>query len=125
MVPSFVRDMSSLEDLYLDNNKITDLRLNGFSGASNIKTMELDRNKITRLRYGVFTGLKRLAKLILTENLISSIQVGTFDELTGLKVLYVAKRIQAIAFVLGNLPSFLIVLKEWVENEFALFLCLR
>jgi len=106
VVPSFVRDMSSLEGLYLDNNKITDLRLSGFCGASNIKTMELDRNKITRLRYGVFTGLKRLAKLILTENLISSIQVGTFDELTGLKVLNLYKNSLAEVFKLTfNLPT--------------------
>lgn len=86
-VPSFIKSMSSLEDLYLDNNKITDLRLNGFSGASRVKTMELDYNQLTRLRFGVFNGLNNLEKLILSNNMISTIDVGTFDALVDLKVL--------------------------------------
>jgi len=105
-VPTFIKSMSSLEDLYLDSNKITDLRVNGFSGAKRVTTMELDRNQLTRLRFGVFNGLNSLKKLILSNNMISTIDVGTFDSLGDLTVLSLNHNSLAQVFKLTyDLPS--------------------
>jgi hypothetical protein len=86
-VPSFVKNMKTLEDLYLDHNSISSLRLNGFSGATNLKTLELDGNTLTILRNGVFNGMRKLKTLKLENNFISMIEVGTFDSLAVITVL--------------------------------------
>ncbi|XP_075057696.1 transforming growth factor beta activator LRRC33 isoform X2 [Mixophyes fleayi] len=74
MVTILLRNLTSLEYLYLDYNVI--MRLDGsvFEGLTNLKELSLQRNYIYEIEGGTFEGLVNLKTMNLAFNLLSCIE---------------------------------------------------
>jgi Leucine-rich repeat (LRR) protein len=72
----------------LQNNALTALPANTFSGLLNLEALLLRSNQIATMEPGWDTGLDSLAFLLLEDNLLSSLPPGLFAK--NLVALYVA-----------------------------------
>ncbi|XP_077356520.1 adhesion G protein-coupled receptor A3 isoform X2 [Festucalex cinctus] len=79
--------LSALEKLDLRNNLISRIEPGAFLGLSALKRLELSNNSIGCLNVDIFRGLASLVRLNLSGNLFSSLAQGTFDSLVSLKSL--------------------------------------
>ncbi|OCT81122.1 transforming growth factor beta activator LRRC33 [Xenopus laevis] len=73
MVPVLLQDMTSLENLLLDNNIIMRLEQTAFEGLVHLKELSLRWNYIYEIEGGTFEGLVKLKKLDLAYNLLPCI----------------------------------------------------
>ena len=80
--------MANLQELWLDNNRITSIESGDFDGLTNLQKLWLEDNQITSLESGAFDGLANLERLDLGDNQITGIERGAFDGLNNLQWLY-------------------------------------
>ena len=71
-----------LEDLWLDNNQITEIIYPTLEGMMNLKKLSLSNNQITSLGKGAFQDLSNMLQLLLNDNSISKLSVDAFQSLT-------------------------------------------
>ena len=79
--------LTSLMELYLDNNKLPELPDDVFAGLTSLEVLYLNNNDLTTLPGGVFEPLTSLEVLYLNNNDLTTLPGGVFDQLTMLKVL--------------------------------------
>ena len=83
--------LSSLEELYLNDNKITSMHTDTFKNLSNLKVLDLSNNHLDLNNLSnVFQGLVKLENLNLNNNGITIIKNGPFKDLHELKNLYLS-----------------------------------
>ena len=73
--------------VYLDKNRISDIRSAAFSHLSRCKELSLNNNKLTLIRKGMFQGLESLEELYLQFNDITRIEDAAFSMLRNLTYL--------------------------------------
>lgn len=88
--------LTGLEELLLDNNRITSVEPGDFEGLSNLEVMNLGGNRITSVESGDFEGLTNLLTLSLNNNRVTSIESGDFDGLDRLRSLVVGNQITSV-----------------------------
>ncbi|DAA27030.1 leucine-rich repeat-containing protein 19 [Bos indicus] len=76
-----------LSELYLVENKVTNLFNNSFSNLSNLEILNICRNSIHTIQQSAFTGLHKLKKLYLCQNKIVQLNPKTFLPLKNLILL--------------------------------------
>ena len=79
--------LTSLMELYLDNNKLPELPDDVFAGLTSLEVLYLNNNDLTELPGGVFEPLTSLEDLTLNNNDLTTLPGGVFDQLPMLKVL--------------------------------------
>jgi hypothetical protein len=72
---------TTLEKLWLKDNRISELQNCSFKGANNLTEILLARNKIENIDSGAFQDLHKLKKLDLRENLIKTLRDKLFSSL--------------------------------------------
>jgi len=77
-VPRSVCRLTTLTELHLDYNQLTQLPDNCLSNLTALTSFSASRNNIAELQDGVFDGLHNLQTLILNRNRISSIGLRVF-----------------------------------------------
>ena len=88
LITRSVCQLTALDELNLDDNRLTRLPDNCFTNLAALTSLTVSRNYITELQDGVFDGLHRLKRLELTENQISSIGSGVFNSYVMLNSLF-------------------------------------
>ena len=83
-----VNELTNLQRLDLDHNRVTSLESGDFDGLTNLQTLRLDRNQITSIESRDFDGMANLRTLWLLNNQITSIESGAFEGLTNLETLF-------------------------------------
>jgi len=86
-IPRYVCRLTSLIDLHLDYNQLTQLPDNCLSNLSNLVRFSAHDNAIKTLQNGVFDGLTKLQYLDLNKNRISSIGLSVFATSSNLSSL--------------------------------------
>ena len=86
ILPTF-RDLTNLQELYLENNVITDLTDDLFLGLHKLRILSISSNLLTSITGGVFQDLVNLEELRLNENNISKLSENSFQGLKNLKTL--------------------------------------
>ena len=81
----------SVEQLYLDNNFLTHVPANAFSGLINLSVLSLTQNEITQLLPGAFNGLQRLKSLLLKQNQLTIVDESVFAGLDALTHIYLSQ----------------------------------
>ena len=76
----------SLEDLYLNENRISSLSLASLNGLSGLKTLDLSGNQLTALPKGIHNKLPKLEVLRLDGNKFREFRLEDFRELKSLSV---------------------------------------
>jgi len=79
--------LSKLLILKLNDNNLTRLNQNTFSGLTNLKTLMLSKNSINIIEKGAFYGLSNLETLNLSYNRIDNIEEEAFNGLDNLNTL--------------------------------------
>ncbi|KAF2899407.1 hypothetical protein ILUMI_06763 [Ignelater luminosus] len=84
------QDLTSLQELILQDNHIIKLSSKVFDGLSNLKLLDLERfalpgNKLKHLDAQVFTGLSTLSTLLLDNNTLEGWDENSFTGLDNLK----------------------------------------
>ena len=82
--------LSSVLDIWLRNNSLSELPEGLLNGLSSLKVLSLDRNSLTTLPKGIFTGLNNLTFLDLVGNSLTSLSEGVFSGLSSLEYLGLA-----------------------------------
>ena len=79
--------------IVLDKNTLLTLRpeLRDEQKKRNLETLYLNRNKIREIKKEVFSGLVSLKWLVLNNNVIEEIEGGLFSELKNLETLDLGK----------------------------------
>lgn len=77
-----------LQELRLNNNKLSSINDTTFQGLKALKVLNLRENYLEELPRGLFAILPKLEELNLGQNRISKIDRHAFDGLTALRVLY-------------------------------------
>ncbi|XP_045915024.1 toll-like receptor 13 [Micropterus dolomieu] len=146
-VPDDIRSLSSLEVLYLRDNRISELTCDDFINTTRLTELYLDYNHIAKLDRCVFenlndlkvldmsnnllwtfggafkTGLQKLEFLNLNKHFVSILENGDFQGLGSLKYLDLASkhiaRVKSNAFQgLNNLSTLKVSLPLEFENKF-------
>jgi len=78
-VPMSICQLSNLQKLVLDDNRLTRLPDNCFSYLTALFWLSARRNNITELQDGLFDGLNSLSVLYLSHNMIASIGLHVFS----------------------------------------------
>ena len=131
-VPSDIQPEAA--EVYLDDNKITELRTgtfshltqctkldihnnsiqtiqeDAFSGMGRLEYLYLYYNKITFLQKSMFNGLYFLKTMHIQDNLIQTIQDGCFSDLRNLNYLYLGRN--KLSAISGNMWLGLSALKS-------------
>ena len=76
--------LASIEDLDLEEEHLTTLKVGDFAGLASLDYLELDDNQLAALPAGVFDGLTSLRDLELDFNQLTTLPAGLFDDLTNL-----------------------------------------
>ena len=79
---------NTLTFLRLDDNRLTALPANAFSGLTNVTFLFLGENAFTTLPTGVFSDMTSLEALFLEEGALTTLPSGAFTGLTSLTRLY-------------------------------------
>ena len=74
----------TLKELYLHNNKITEISCESFSKLNKLEVLTLFSNKIMVIHRDSLRGLSGLKKLLLGDNGMQKIEAGSFQDLTEL-----------------------------------------
>ena len=85
-----IAGLTSLTDIYLNDNLISDFPTGMFNGLDNLKTLHLQNNRITFVDANSLTGIPNLIQLNLGNNKITSLSIGLFDHTGGLTTLNVS-----------------------------------
>ena len=80
--------LTSLQVLYLHNNKLVNLPEGVFSDLTSLEWLDLENNQLASLPVGVFSSLTSLERLYLSWNQLTSLPEGVFSSLTSLEWLY-------------------------------------
>ena len=86
-VPTAIRGLSSLQRLYLFQNRIGDVPTDAFTGLPELIHLWLEDNRITTLPDGVFSDLTNLSLLFLHGNQIADVRKETLQGPLNLGVL--------------------------------------
>ena len=78
-VPISVCQLSNLQLLYLDNNRLVRLPDNCFTNMTGLAVLSAPNNRITELQDGLFDGRNSLGTLNLEYNMITSIGLRVFS----------------------------------------------
>ena len=89
--PGAFSKMIKLEFLSLDENKLTEVRTDMWTGLEALATLYLDYNEITHIENGAFAGAPHLGSLSLASNNITNITEGTFKGIGNLQALRLYK----------------------------------
>lgn len=73
---------SSLQNLHLQNNKITSIPERIFSHLNNLYWLDLSDNKVSHVERATFNGLRNLHELSLGYNRLTRLERNVFDELS-------------------------------------------
>ena len=98
----------NLEVLILSSNSVCDLELNAFKGnLTRLNIIELDKNKLTILAKDQFFSVQNLQTLNLAQNRISLIETSSFNGLNNLVNLYLDTNLLTIITcdTFANLPN--------------------
>ena len=79
--------LSSLTSLDLGNNQLSHISSNAFKGLNHLTKLRLNDNQLRSIDRDAFKGLNRLNQLVLGSNQLSSIESGTFRDLGNLQSL--------------------------------------
>ena len=80
-----------LDYLGLDQNYISNISAEAFSGLIWLKTLYLHKNYLTKIDGNIWVGLKSLERISLSQNRIKELQRHSFSHLPSLKVLGLTK----------------------------------
>ncbi len=80
-------DLSSLQELVLDNNSLNSVPPDVFGGLSSLQRLRLSDNPLSSVPAGVFAGLSSVQELRLERNQLSSVPDAVFGGLSNLEVL--------------------------------------
>jgi len=83
-VPMSICQLSNLQWLVLDDNRLSRLPDNCFANLTALLGLVARRNNITELQNGVFDGLNTLKYLLLSHNMIASIGLRVFSNQSDL-----------------------------------------
>ena len=83
--------LRSLQKLSLSDNNITYVQSGSFSPIKECIQLWLKNNKLTQIRMGMFEGLDSLEALILTDNFVCAIEHGSFTNIKHLTRLFLNK----------------------------------
>ena len=98
--------LTNLQRLYLDHNQLTSLPSNIFSGLTSLQRVWIDNNHLTSLPSSIFSGLTSLQRVYLNSNQIASLHADTFDGLTSLRVLRLdVNRIRSLPTTIFSGPA--------------------
>ncbi|XP_022784671.1 relaxin receptor 1-like [Stylophora pistillata] len=78
-LPHF-NNLSEIETLYIDNNRIANLSANQFHGLSKLRDLAIHDNDITHLPHGVFEGLKNMLSMSFHLNKIRNVSKEHFKD---------------------------------------------
>ncbi len=73
-VPTAIRQLSSLQEIYLQSGQIEHLARNSFEGLSELRWLVMSDNRLSTLPDGVVSDLKNLQYLYLGRNRISTVR---------------------------------------------------
>ena len=76
--------LSSLQELHLQNNRLSSLPEDVFHGLSSLQELHLQNNTLSNLPEGVFNGLSNLTRIDLSHNNLSNLPENVFDRLSNL-----------------------------------------
>ena len=80
--------LSNLRDLYIQNNKLNSLPEDVFSSLSSIRQLNLHSNQLTSLPKNLFSGLPSLTQIFLNDNKLTTLDPDIFSNVSTLKYLY-------------------------------------
>ncbi len=83
-IPAQIHNLTHLEYLYLDDNTISRIESDAFSGLAHLYEMTLAYNQLTNIASGTFYNLPYLQYLYLDNNAITTIGSGAFEDLPNL-----------------------------------------
>lgn len=125
-------EMTSLKELYLKNNNLTDIT-NSVSNSSHLlEVLDLGSNKIHHIEKSVFMGMPNFNGLYLNKNNIAVLQSGIFEMLFNLTTLVSENPIKTFPFQdlfkikLANLTMIILIylIANLQKLIFLIFLCL-
>ena len=89
LLPDDFSGLSGLLYLNLSRNDLTSLPEGVFAGLSNLISLQLYRNSLTELPEGIFTGLSNLQRLSLASNRLTTVPGELFAGLSNLEQLQI------------------------------------
>ena len=98
--------LSSLQSLDLNENKLTTIDRNAFSGLASLTFLFMKYNEIKYIPKGWLQGCRNVQEIYMEANRIEEIEFGAFEGLNTLKILDLSNnRITDISIVLYFLPN--------------------
>ncbi len=88
--------LDSLEELFLDDNRLSTLPEKIFNGLGNLEILSLRHNPLTSLPAGLFKGLDNLQDLAMIPNHLTSLPTGIFSGLSSLQQLRVGSELTSL-----------------------------
>lgn len=95
-----LRSLSSLRNLDLGDNRISDLSTEMFQAMAELSFLHVNQNNLTEIRNNTFLGLQKLVAFDLRGNRIKTIEKGAFSHFVSLAVLDLSNN------CLSEIPSF-------------------
>ena len=108
--------MTGLLSLRLNNNQLTSLPSNIFSGLTGLLSLQLNNNQLTSLPSGIFSGLTNLQYLYLNNNQLTSLPSNIFSGLTSLQYLYLNYN-QLTSLPSGLFSGLTSLQRVWIDNN--------
>ena len=84
---TFGSELSSLKDLYLDNNMLTKLRANMFIHLYKLQVLLVHYNQISTIEDNIFLSLTKLWQLHLAGNALTELRSSMFNGLKSIRLL--------------------------------------
>ncbi len=88
-IPAAVKEMPQLENLFLNNNRLTTLETDTFLGT-NLIQIGLEDNQLAHIQNEAFSGTNNLQYLYLDNNDLTSVKSNFFSDMTALRTLSLA-----------------------------------
>lgn len=82
------QDLKSLKELYLDHNRIQEIKIGLLSKLSKLEVLNLSNNRISNLKRENLEGLKSLKILLLNENFLKYLENGVFQSSSNLLAIF-------------------------------------
>lgn len=99
----------NIKYLTLSSNKITTIDDNAFSGLSELLSLSLENNQLTEIHRNTFAGLSKLTSLTIYKNNIHTVEDGSFN-LPNLELLFISEN------KLKTLPDTIFATIQKLEN---------